>query len=61
MKTIEFITFLIIFIGIVCYSCIRINKVEDELEKKKRNKEALEAENTEFDYGHNITYKSEEL
>jgi hypothetical protein len=60
MKTIEFITFLIIFIGIVCYSCIRINKVEDELEKKKRNKEALEAENTEFDYGHNVNHKIEE-
>jgi hypothetical protein len=60
MKTIEFITFLIIFIGIVCYSCIRINKVEDELEKKKRNKEALEAENTEFDYGHNVNHKVEE-
>lgn len=59
MKTIEFIIFLIIFIGIVCYSCIRINKVEDELEKKKRNKEALEAENTEFDYGHNVNHKVE--
>lgn len=60
MKTIEFITFLIIFIGIVCYSCIRINKIEDELEKKKRNREALEAENTEYDYGHNVKHNSEE-
>lgn len=60
MKTIELITFLIIFIGIIYYSCIRINKVEDELEKKKKDREVLEAENSEFNYGHNVNYNLKE-
>lgn len=53
MQTVEMITFLVIFVLIVLISCISINKEEEASER-----ESLEAQNTEFDYGHNVDYKS---
>ena len=61
MKTIEMITFLVIFVSLVLISSIKSAKDETKREKQKlTNREALEAENTEFDYGHNVNHRSDE-
>lgn len=61
MNTIEMITFLVIFVGIVYFSSKNMAKDEEKREKQElTNREALEAENTEFDYGHNINHISDE-
>jgi len=55
------IVFLVIFAGIVFFSSRDIVKSEDEIEKKKNDRrQQLEAENTEYDYGHNINHKRDE-
>lgn len=61
MSTFEMIAFLVIFAGMVFFSCRDIVKTEDEIEKKKNDRrQQLEAENTEYDYGHNISHKRNE-
>jgi len=61
MSTFEMIVFLVIFAGIVFFSSRDIVKSEDEIEKKKNDRrQQLEAENTEYDYGHNINHKRDE-
>lgn len=61
MSTFEMIVFLVIFAGIVFFSSRDIVKTEDEIEKKKNDRrQQLEAENTEYDYGHNINHKRDE-
>ena len=61
MSTFEMIVFLVIFAGIVFFSSRDIVKTEDEIEKKKNDRrQQLEAENTEYDYGHNISHKRNE-
>ena len=55
------IVFLVIFAGIVFFSSRDIVKTEDEIEKKKNDRrQQLEAENTEYDYGHNINHNRDE-
>ena len=62
MNTIEMIIFLTIFAGLVLGLSIKGAKDEAKREKQKlTNREALELENTEFDYGHNVKHNSEEL
>lgn len=62
MNTIEMIIFLIIFAGLVLGLSIKGAKDKAKREKQKlTNREALELENTEFDYGHNVKHNSEEL
>ena len=57
----EIILFFVIFITVVIVGCISINKVENSLSKElPTQREKLELENTEFDYGHNIRYDSKE-
>lgn len=62
MSTFEMFVFLVIFAGIVVFFiCRAIVKTEDEIEKKKNDRrQQLEAENTEYDYGHNISHKRNE-
>lgn len=61
MNTIEMIIFLVIFASLVLGLSIKGAKDEAKREKQKlTNREALEAENTEFDYGHNVKHNSEE-
>lgn len=61
MNTIEMIIFLIIFASLVLGLSIKSAKDEAKREKQKiTNREALETENTEFDYGHNVKHNSEE-
>ena len=56
MNTIQFFIFAILFIAIlyISYNVHKHNKI-------KSDRDALEAENTEFDYGHNVKHNSEEL
>lgn len=57
----EIILFFVIFITVVIVGCISINKIENSSSKElPTQREKLELENTEFDYGHNINYNSEE-
>ena len=57
----EIILFFVIFITVVIVGCISINKIENSLSKElPTQREKLELENTEFDYGHNIRYDSKE-
>lgn len=62
MRITAFIIFNIIFWGFVWFTCKAIIKEETALEKEKEtsNREQLELENTEFDYGHNVNYNKEE-
>lgn len=60
MNTIEIIIFLIVFVSLVLGLSIKGAKNEAKREKQKfTNRETLEVENTEFDYGHNIKHNSE--
>lgn len=62
MNIIEMITFLIIFIGIIYFSSKNMAKDEKKREKQEfTNREALETENSEYDYGHNVKHNSEEI
>ena len=62
MNTIEIIIFLIIFASLVLGLFIKSAKGKEKLEKQKfTNREALEAENSEYDYGHNVSHNSEEV
>ena len=61
MNAIEIIIFLIVFVSLVLGFSIKGGKDETKRKKQKFNREALEAENTEFDYGHNVKHKIEEL
>ena len=62
MSTFEMILFLVIFAGIVFFSCRYIVKTEDDIEKKKDDRrQQLEMENTEYDYGHNVSRNTEEI
>ena len=57
----EIILFFVIFITVIIVGCISINKVENSSSKELlTQREKLELENTEFDYGHNVKYSSEE-
>ena len=60
MKITAFIIFNIIFWGFVWFTCRAIIKEEAAIEKETSNREQLELENTEFDYGHNVNYNKEE-
>ena len=61
MNTIELIIFLIIFASLVLGLSIKGAKDKAKREKQKlTNRKALEAENTEYDYGHNVKHNSEE-
>ena len=66
MSTISIIVFFTVFIGIVIILSLHSNIIEKEIlemeEKAEENSKrfALELENTEFNYGHNITHKSDD-
>lgn len=61
MNTIEMIIFLVVFASLVLGLSIKGAKDEERREKQElTNREALEAENTEFDYGHNVNHISDE-
>lgn len=59
MNTIEAVVFFIVCITIMLRHGIAFYKRRKTFEKEKRR--ALEAENTEYDYGHNVKYNSEEI
>ena len=58
----EIILFFIVFLLIIIVGCISIIKTENSVNYKKEatQRQKLELENTEYDYGHNINYNSEE-
>lgn len=62
MRITAFIIFNILFWGFVWLTCKAIIKDEKEFQKTKEisNRERLELENTEFDYGHNVNYNQED-
>lgn len=62
MRITAFIIFNILFWGFVWFTCKAIIKDEKEFQKEKEisNRERLELENTEFDYGHNVNYNQED-
>lgn len=56
MKLLELILFFIVFTAIIILFCVYINKTEKEITNIK-NRQSLEAQNDEFEYGHNVDYK----
>lgn len=59
MKTLLLI-FLILFVIIILYLIYIIAKLE--IKREEYNRQALEAENSEFEYGHNVkNYKEERI
>lgn len=64
MRVLSMIIFFTLFISVVIFYCISINKIEKEIEKKtvdEERRQRLEMENTEFDYGHNVNRNNEEI
>lgn len=58
MKLLELILFFIVFTAIILFY-VYINKTEEEITNIK-NRQSLEAQNDEFEYGHNVNYKSKD-
>lgn len=63
MRVLSMIIFFTLFISVIIFYCISINKIEKEIEKKtvdEERRQRLEMENSEFDYGHNVNRYNEE-